>query len=62
MSCVAANWFELSIPVIVGFAILFIADSTTIIWNRSDYLSDAGPLLWLIIGLATLIVVVSDCT
>jgi hypothetical protein len=62
MNCVAANWFQLSIRVIVGLDILFVADRTTIIRNRSDYLRDAGPLLWLIVGLATLMVVVSNCT
>ena len=62
MSCVAANWFQLSIPVIVGFTILFIADRTAINRNRSNYLSEAGTVLWLIVGLATLMVVVSDCT
>jgi hypothetical protein len=62
MSCVAANWFQLSSPVIVGFAILFIAERTAINRSHSGWLSDAGPLLWLIVGIATLMVVVSDCT
>ena len=62
MNCVAANWLQLSIPVIVELDILFVADRTTIILNGSDYLRDAGPLLWLIVGLVTLMVVVSNCT
>lgn len=45
MSCVAANGFQLSIPVIVGFAILFIAERIAINRHYSACRSYAGPLL-----------------
>jgi len=62
MDCVWANWFDISVPVILGFAILSVAQRTTMDHEHSDFVSKASPIIWLIVGLSTLMVIVHDCT